>query len=82
MSETEQGVLEVMQQNGAVAWGRTLTGLGLYGLIYGGQASRVLRKQIQDHVGYAGGIVMATIAANSGARAVLHDELGRKTGME
>ena len=79
LSETEQGILAVMQENGAVAWGQMYAGLGFYGLVYGGQASRVLRKKIQDYVGYGGGIVMATIAANSGARAILQDELGYKT---
>jgi predicted sugar kinase len=82
LGKVEQAVLEVMKNNGAVAWGQTLTGLGLYGLVYGGQASRILRKKIQEHVGYGGGIVMATIAANSGARTMLVDGLGRKTLIE
>lgn len=78
LGQSEQGVLQLMADHGALAWGQLPTGLGLYGLVHGGPASRVLRKQIQDYVGYGGGMVMATIAANSGARAMLQDELGRK----
>ncbi|GAB4578639.1 MAG: hypothetical protein Fur0022_13750 [Anaerolineales bacterium] len=63
----EQTIGEIMQAEGAVAWGRSLTGLGLWGLIRGGDPSRTLRKRLTEHVGIFGGRVMATITDNRGA---------------
>lgn len=68
LTEAERGVLEVMRDNGASAWGRSLTGLGLYGLVKGAALSVDLRAKLQDHVGLFGGIVMAAVTDNDGAR--------------
>lgn len=65
-----QRVLDMMVENGAYAWGQMLTGYGLWGLVKGGDASRVLRKKLSDHVGFFGGRVMATITDNRGASSV------------
>ena len=82
INESQEALFALMQENGALAWGQTLTGLGHYALVHGGQASRVLRKKITDLVGYSGGIVMATITANQGAQAVLAHKDGRKTRLD
>jgi predicted sugar kinase len=66
--QEDQAVLELIQAHGALAWGKSPTGLSTFGLIKGGQASRVLRKAILDQVGYFGGIVMASITDNVGGR--------------
>lgn len=71
-----QAVLDLMRDSGALAWGRSLTGDCFYCLVRGGDASRVMRKKIVDHVGYYGGRVMATITDNTGARYVIKDEKG------
>ena len=71
LSAEEQTILEMMRTHGAVAWGRSLTGLALYGLIEGAQASRALRRQLRRHLGPSGGTVMATITDNGGARTVI-----------
>jgi predicted sugar kinase len=63
----DQAVLEVMRENGAVAWGQNLSGYSFYGLIKGGQASRDLRKKLRDHIGFFGGTILATITDNRGA---------------
>ncbi|MCP4424701.1 MAG: hypothetical protein GY803_09430 [Chloroflexi bacterium] len=68
ISADEQTVLELMRDFGAVAWGKCLTGLGLYGLVKGGDSSRELRKIVRNRVGIYGGIVMATVTDNAGAR--------------
>jgi predicted sugar kinase len=68
LTALEQSTLAVMQAGGALSWGRAPTGLGLYGLIEGGEASRALRRALSRHVGHTGGIVMATICDTDGAR--------------
>lgn len=72
VAETE-AILEVMRTSGAVAWGRSLTGLLHYGLVCGAAASVVLRERLQNHVGLYGGNVMATIADNRGAQHQLRE---------
>jgi predicted sugar kinase len=67
LSAGDQAILKLMQDNGAVAWGQSLTGVCLYGLVKGAKASQVLRKKLLDHVGFFGGTVMATITDNRGA---------------
>ncbi|MDX1523275.1 MAG: hypothetical protein R3264_16740 [Anaerolineae bacterium] len=66
-------VLDVMRDTGAVAWGQNLTGFSFYGLIKGGQPSRVLRKNIRDKVGFFGGTVLATITDNRGSVEAIHN---------
>jgi predicted sugar kinase len=67
-SGDEQKILDLMREGGAQAWGRTLTGLALYGVIQGGGPSRDLRRSLSNHLGYFGGTIMATLADNQGAR--------------
>ena len=67
LSPESRAVLDLIREHGAYAWGQSLTGYGLWGLVKGGDASRVLRKSISDHVGFFGGRVMATIPDNRGA---------------
>lgn len=64
----EQTILDIMRDAGALAAGRTLAGLGLYGLIKGGGPSRELRRTLTERLGYFGGTVMASICDNNGAR--------------
>ena len=45
LSAADQDVLNVMRDNGAVTWGQSLTGVGLYGLVKGAKA--VLMKGAQ-----------------------------------
>ena len=68
-----QAIFDLMRNSGAVAWGQNLTGLSLYGLIKGGQASRDLRTQLRKHIGYFGGTIMATITDNNGAGEAVQD---------
>ena len=74
ITDENQAILDVMRDNGAVAWGQNLTGLSFYGLIKGGQASRILRKKLRDHVGFFGGLILATIADNRGMAEAVKDE--------
>jgi predicted sugar kinase len=67
-SADEQAIGAIMRAGGALAWGRTLTGLGFYGLIEGGGPSRELRRALTEHIGLFGGTVMATLADNAGAQ--------------
>jgi predicted sugar kinase len=70
----EQGVVEVMRHHGAVAWGRSATGLAMFGIVKGSDASRRLRSAIMKEVGYFGGLVIATIADNDGSRFAVKKE--------
>jgi predicted sugar kinase len=67
LDAAERNILAYLRSNGGVACARTLTGLGLYGLIRGGGPSRVLRKALTTHFGYFGPLVMASICDNQGA---------------
>ncbi len=68
LTPQEQMILDSMRDAGALTAGRTLTGLGLYGLIKGGGPSRELRQTLTERLGYSGGTIMASICDNSGAR--------------
>jgi predicted sugar kinase len=67
-SPAEQAIFTIMAAEGALAWGCAATGLGIYGLVRGGEASRQLRRALSEHLGHTGGTVMATICEPSGAR--------------
>ena len=67
-SPEAEAILAIMRNNGAIMCGQTLTGIGLFGLIEGAQASVDLRKKLRDHLGYFGGTVLATITDNRGAQ--------------
>ncbi|MEM7031489.1 MAG: hypothetical protein AAF629_18145 [Chloroflexota bacterium] len=69
-STEAEATLAIMRDNGAVMCGQMLTGVGLFGLIEGAQASVDLRRKLRDHLGYFGGTVMATITDNRGAQAI------------
>jgi predicted sugar kinase len=68
LTPQEQSILGIMRDAGALIAGRTLAGLGLYGLIKGGGPSRDLRRTLTERLGYFGGTVMASICDNNGAR--------------
>lgn len=67
-SPAEEAIFAVMREAGATAWGRALTGLGLYGLIRGAEPSRRLRRALGGHLGYEGGTIMASICETQGVR--------------
>lgn len=64
----EQVILDLAREHGAVAWGRSPTGLALYALIRGAAPSVALRKQIVARVGIHAGTALAAIVDNDGAR--------------
>ena len=61
-----QEILGLMHDNGAAFCAQTLTGLGLYALVQGREASRTLRNALTQHVGYFGPLVITTICDNVG----------------
>jgi predicted sugar kinase len=67
-SDEEAAILHLMRAGGALAWGRCICGMGLYGLIKGGGPSRDLRRALTERLGYFGGMVMATLCDNEGAQ--------------
>jgi predicted sugar kinase len=72
-SSDEQAVFDIMRDQGAVAWGRSATGLALYGLVKGARATIDLRHKLRHHVGFFGGRVMASITDNRGATYAFKD---------
>jgi beta-ribofuranosylaminobenzene 5'-phosphate synthase len=72
-TQDEQAVLDLFRDRGALAWGRGLTGMALYGLVKGASASVEIRHHLSELVGPYGGWVMATITDNVGARHTLHE---------
>jgi predicted sugar kinase len=73
LTHEEQRILDLMRDHGAVAWGRSYSGLGLYGLIRGAQQSIALRQSLRPHIDVHDGILMATITDNQGARHVIRE---------
>jgi predicted sugar kinase len=69
-----EGVLAVLRENGAQAWGESAAGLARFGLIRGGSPSVVLRRALVKYLGYEGGTVMAAICDVTGARHRLSPE--------
>ncbi len=67
-------LLDLMRAEGALAWGRTATGLALYGLVRGAPASLALRRKLNEAVGLFSGTVMAAITDNRGATHTEKDE--------
>jgi len=64
----EQAVLDLFRDQGCVAWGRSLTGAALFGVVQGADPSVEVRRHLSQLVGIYGGRVMATITDNNGAR--------------
>jgi predicted sugar kinase len=73
LSDKEQRILDLMRDHGALAWGRSFTGLGLYGLIGGAKPSVALRQAMRPHIDFHSGTLMATITDNEGARHTIRD---------
>lgn len=65
-SPEEHAILAMMRDYGALAWGRSLTGLALYGIIEGAEPAMALRGALRRHVGPYGGMVIAAIISNAG----------------
>ena len=63
-----EGVLAVLRDNGAEAWGQSAAGLARFGLIRAAHPSIELRRELSKYVGYEGGTVMASICDNRGAK--------------
>ncbi|MBL8058728.1 MAG: hypothetical protein JNK29_18635, partial [Anaerolineales bacterium] len=72
-----QAALDVIRGEGALVWGQSLTGLALYGLVRGVDASHALRKALRAHAGHEGGTVTATLMAPAGA--VIREQEGALT---
>lgn len=68
LTDAEQAILAIYQVHGAVAWGRSPTGLALYALIRGAAPSVAVRKKVVERVGITGGTVMASVVDNTGTR--------------
>lgn len=69
----EQAILDLMRDHGTAAWGRSPTGLALYGLVKGARSSVELRNKLRQHLGFFGGRAMAAITDNQGATYVVKD---------
>jgi predicted sugar kinase len=69
-SSGAQTVLRAVQEWGALAWGGSPSGLALYALVAGAQASIDLRQHLRPQLGAYGGLLAATITDNQGARAL------------
>lgn len=61
-----QHTLQLLEQAGVPAYGRSLGGLAVFGLVQGARASIQLRKQLRATVGIEHGRFLATITDNRG----------------
>ncbi|NJN67531.1 MAG: hypothetical protein HC884_12870 [Chloroflexaceae bacterium] len=66
-------ILAMMRDYGALAWGHSLTGLALYGVIEGAEPALALRGALRRHVGPYGGIVITAITSNVGRQVTSKD---------
>ncbi|MDW8326085.1 MAG: hypothetical protein RMK99_05930 [Anaerolineales bacterium] len=74
ISDETRTIFEIMRAEGALAWGQSLTGLGMYALVRGVDASHAVRNKILAHVGHFGGTLLASVIATEGARLREKDE--------
>jgi len=70
LNAKDEEILAVMAQNGAIAWGQSPTGLGLYALARGARATIDMRAALRPVMDYTTGHMVATIAHADGMRAV------------
>lgn len=68
--EKAPAVLQIMQEQGAVAWGQSLTGYALYALTRGARATINLRKALRPLVTHKYGQMLATVMDHQGFRLV------------
>lgn len=69
VSTDNRTALDLLRTHGAAMAGRMLTGLGVFGLVQGGPASREVRAALQQHYGYFGPLIMASVCDGKGIRA-------------
>lgn len=74
MTPADYAILHLMRDSGAFAWGRSLTGGCLYGLVKGAKASIELRKVLRKSLGPFAGTILATITDNRGSAHVIKEE--------
>jgi len=67
-------VLALMAASGAAAWGRALTGHGLFAFVRGAQAAAELRAALTARLALGAGRVLVTIADTDGAREAPRDQ--------
>lgn len=67
-SAENETILQLMRDHGALTCAQTLTGLGLYALVQGREASKTLRDALKNHFGYFGPMITATVCDNVGAK--------------
>jgi predicted sugar kinase len=72
-SPDRQQLFALMAAEGAYAWGQSLGGEALYALVRGAEQTIKLRQALRRQIGFTGGILLATITDNQGARLVAHD---------
>ena len=73
-SEDAEQLYSVFQESGAVAWGQSLNGPGLFALVRGATASQKTRANLLRTIGHMRGQFNATITDNEGARYVIRQE--------
>jgi predicted sugar kinase len=73
-SEEDERILRLMRDHGAALAAQTPAGLGNFCLVRGAEPSLALRKHLRSELGYAGGIILATIVDNTGARYIIQNK--------
>lgn len=66
-TSADSEVIRMFKEGGARAWGKSLSGKGLYGLVKGTRASQMLRDGIMATLGYEGPAVFGALTNNVGA---------------
>jgi predicted sugar kinase len=74
VSEYAERIYSIFREGGAVAWGQSLNGIGLFALVRGAAASQQIRTAILKDSGPLGGHFSATITDNEGARCTTKEE--------
>jgi len=66
----EQKIFDIMRNEGAVAWGKSPSGFGLYALTRGARSTIEMRKALRTIFDYDHGDMLATISQNAGIRVI------------
>jgi predicted sugar kinase len=73
LAPEDQAVLDLFAENGAFAWGRSPTGIALYGLVQGQRQASDMKKRLLALKGHFAGTTMATGIDNAGATTKLRE---------
>lgn len=74
ISEGQQKVYKLFEEEDALAYGESFTGIALFALVHGATPTQLVRKRLLKEIGYHAGSYIASITDNEGVRHKIVEE--------